>query len=361
LNNETGKKSIKKGIILIIIGVIISISVLFIYSYYMKNKGTNNSDKVEVRNVNIGCSGLVNPKEGNETGLPEDVWEGSKVYFGNETLWRVLDINSGLIFADGIVATHEFDNSRGEWDENCELKNWLNGKEYKTNEDYFSKIEQTGVKGEISLLSFEETLNRAYGFAGDAKPSGTRAANSWWWLRSLGYYVFRADTVSASGESNDLGGTVYGGTGSVRPILNLNLSQIYLTSAADIDKSDFNLVDSKEVSANQWKLTLQDGDSTFSASLPKEGISGQEITVTVKEKGSGEYTQTSAILTDKNGTVVAYGKIGDAEVGDKTFTLPTTLTSGKYILHIFNEEVNGDYKTDYASKEVTGEIKVEGK
>lgn len=37
-------------------------------------------------------------------------------------------------------------------------------------------------------------------------------------------------------------------------------------------------------------------------------------------------------------------------VGSLQFTLPSGLTDGKYTLHVFSEQYNGDYKTDYASE-----------
>lgn len=46
-----------------------------------------------------------------------------------------------------------------------------------------------------------------------------------------------------------------------------------------------------------------------------------------------------------------YGRIAKAttEEGEISLTIPDTLAEGTYTLNVFNEQCNGDYKTDYAS------------
>lgn len=153
------------------------------------------------------------------------------------------------------------------------------------------------------------------------------------------------------------GSYVYYENGSVRPALNLNLSSVLFSSASGTSKSAFGLVGSNHV-GNTWKLTLKDGDTSFAATLPTTGTAGQDITVNTTTAGTGTYSQTSAILEDSNGTVVAYGKIGDAGKGNKTFALPTTLSAGNYTLHVFEEQVNTGNSTDYASQEVAEAIAI---
>ena len=54
----------------------------------------------------------------------------------------------------------------------------------------------------------------------------------------------------------------------------------------------------------------------------------------------------------QNGTVSAYGKIGDAVTGNVSFELPSGIETGKYTLKVFAEKVNSSASsnaTDYAS------------
>ena len=58
------------------------------------------------------------------------------------------------------------------------------------------------------------------------------------------------------------------------------------------------------------------------------------------------------ILEDSNSKFTHYGRVAQPTdaVGSLQFTLPSGLTDGKYTLHVFSEQYNGDYKTDYASE-----------
>lgn len=80
-------------------------------------------------------------------------------------------------------------------------------------------------------------------------------------------------------------------------------------------------------------------DSSLQAQMPTSGIPGQQITVEITS-GDGKYSQTSAMVTDGTGAVVAYGKIGDPGIGLKTFTIPGDIPFGEYNLIVFGEQVN---------------------
>lgn len=149
------------------------------------------------------------------------------------------------------------------------------------------------------------------------------------------------------------------GDGGVRPAFTLNTDSVFFTSASEASKSDFGTIGSDNTSINTWKLTLKNDNDSFAVTLPTTGHIGQEITVNVGTAGTkSEYTQTSAILSDSNDTVVAYGKIGDTETGDKTFTIPSSTAAGEYTLCVFEEQVNSSEETDYASNVVTGNITI---
>ena len=128
--------------------------------------------------------------------------------------------------------------------------------------------------------------------------------------------------MNNTGYVNPLNGDVNIESGCVCPAFNLNLNSVLFTSASGTSKSSFASVGDSNKSANTWKLTLKDADTSFAATLPTSGQAGTEVSVTVTTAGSGSYNKTSAMLLDGNDTVVAYGSIGDAVVGEKKFTIP---------------------------------------
>ena len=107
-------------------------------------------------------------------------------------------------------------------------------------------------------------------------------------------------------------------------------------------------------SGNEWKLTLLDESrKSFSVS----GVSMQNGTVSFSyssaQTGTDEYI--SAVVVD-NGAVTYYGRVLqlDGTVnganGTASLSLPADVTlSANTKLYVFNEQYNGDQKTDYAS------------
>lgn len=308
---------------------------------------------------------------------------GSKVYFGLDTsstvpkvdgstnkksdghytktsannLWRVLDAQSGLLFADDIIAERRYDDNSNDW-ASSQLYAWLNGEHYKGNTGIFSDIEKnsiaTNTNGDIRLLTLDEVKKTEYGFTNDTNPSTTRAASSWWWLRSPGDRDNFAAHVNADGSVVSGGPFVGSGLGSVRPAFNLNLSSVLFTSASGTSKSSFASVNS--TSANTWKLTLKDISKEVSVTTG-ESVSrnGQTITVPYTYTGS-DVSQISIMITDKvyiegDASILYYGALTTtlAATGTGTFTLPEGL-SEDYKVYMMAEDVNGDTLSDYSSE-----------
>lgn len=308
---------------------------------------------------------------------------GSKVYFGLDTsstvpkvdgstnkksdghytktsannLWRVLDAQSGLLFADDIIAERRYDDNSNDW-ASSQLYAWLNGEHYKGNTGIFSDIEKnsiaTNTNGDIRLLTLDEVKKTEYGFTNDTKPRTTRAASSWWWLRSPGDRDNFAAHVNADGSVVSGGPFVGSGIGSVRPAFNLNLSSVLFTSASGTSKSSFASVNS--TSANTWKLTLKDISKEVSVTTG-ESVSrnGQTITVPYTYTGS-DVSQISIMITDKvyiegDASILYYGALTTtlAATGTGTFTLPEGL-SEDYKVYMMAEDVNGDTLSDYSSE-----------
>lgn len=235
----------------------------------------------------------------------------------------------------------------------------------------------------VFLLSIEEAQNTAYGFTNNTNSTDTRKATNtayvadggkigtsgmydvgaadYWWLRSPGDHTYDAAYVRVHGSVGVYGINVLDDFIAVRPAFNINLSSVLFTSAAKGGKSStaaagggagiFENVDISTLTDNDgYKLTLLDSSrNALEATI--SSISGNTVTVSYSDAKTGDNEYISAII--KNGsTVKYYGRLGLAsESGTETVTLPDDFNAANGdVLCIFNEQYNGDYKTDYASE-----------
>ena len=185
------------------------------------------------------------------------------------------------------------------------------------------------------------------------EPAHPNWVTSGWWLRSPGsnkYYVavVRSDgSVQYSGYSM----LIFNNHRTVRPAFNLNLNPVLFASAAVGGKPNGGLTPIPEYSGNEWKLTLLDSRRNF-AVTEKTVSAAPDDTVTLNYKGAttGKNEYISVILADNNGAQY-YGRVAQptAESGTVEIKIPSDIAPGDYTLKVFNEQYNGDYKTDYAS------------
>ena len=217
------------------------------------------------------------------------------------------------------------------------------------------------LKGDtVFFLSAEEAENSAYGFIDDdARLAyfGNGTLYGAWWLRSP---VKQQGTPNA-GTINRTYGNLHGMTVSrsgysARPAFNLDLKSVLFTSAADGGKSadgmDSGLTAVGNYDGSEWKLTLLDDSRDFDVTETDiSGDPGDTITLHYTGATIGENEYISALLTDQQDNVLYYGRVeqADDENGEISLAIPDTLAEGTYTLNVFNEQCNGDYKTDYAS------------
>ena len=178
----------------------------------------------------------------------------------------------------------------------------------------------------------------------------TKWASSYWWLRSPGTSAYVVAVVKGNGSVSCAGhslGTEIG----VRPAFNLNLNSVLFASAAVGGKPDGGLTPIPEYSGNEWKLTLLDSRRNF-AVTEKTADSYPNDTIMLNYSGAttGINEYISVILADNNGAQY-YGRVAQptAESGTVEIKIPSDIAPGDYTLKVFNEQYNGDYKTDYAS------------
>ena len=235
----------------------------------------------------------------------------------------------------------------------------------------------------IFLLSIAEAQNSSY-FADDNSRIATNTAYvadggkidggmsvvgeaDYWWLRSPGVDDDIAAYVNDNGGVRSFGPNVDFVITAVRPAFNLDLTSVLFTSAAvggkipaassggnqggEAADAIFEIVDN---TGNEWKLTLLDSSRNFSISDAKIEESKIDFSYSNAQTGTNEYI---SVVIEDNGAITHYGRIlqldgtANGASGTASLTLPADVTlGGNTKLYVFNEQYNGDYKTDYASQ-----------
>ncbi len=254
-------------------------------------------------------------------------YTGNTYYFKYEPLkWSVLDASRGLIMSENIIDSQAYQNFvyyNGRWSYNSKdctkyasdwatssLRAWLNNDFYntafsKTQQDrikelirenkstYSSKYDSNPTSDKITLLSYDDVLNKNYGFnpSFDANDTarhrkGTDYAkcqglcvnnssgssyngNSWWRLRSPydSYYTTEVDingwTCIDFGVSDSYGGVV--------PALNLTQSKIGTSSITSGEIAAEEVTDENAVGTSQAAQTvyapLKNGEFTLGSAV----------------------------------------------------------------------------------------------
>ena len=207
--------------------------------------------------------------------------------------------------------------------------------------------------------SIQEINNANYGFATGysriAGPFMTGELGSRYWIRSyldnLPQYV---------GEYANMTGDQNATSAAVRPAMNLstddNNNYILFTSAAVGGKPDGGLQPvSQNYTGNEWKLTLYDSmRNDFIRTTRAVYATTKGGTVEISHAGAktGENEYISALIFDDVGNDIYYGRSNaplTEKDGTAQLTVPAGFAAGTYTMKVFNEQYNGDCKTDLAS------------
>ena len=319
--------------------------------------------------------------------------------------WRVLSNAGGQLFllSDQNLEVFQYHTERENvtW-ETCTMRSWLNGYDAAYTDDNFldaafSDREQAAIAvtnvinydneeydpgsgnftdggndttDRVFLLSIMDLYNRVYFppktsdlstntvYVADGgklrsymNPAGEADR---WWLRSPGFTQKEAAFMEDLGGSVPEGNPVDNRNTAVRPAFNLNLSSVLFTSAADGGKSasgmDSGLAAVSSYSGKDWKLTLLDSTRAFAASDAMQGGNTVTFSYSGAQTGTNEYL--SAVIVTGDDTIAYYGRILQLSraSGTASLTLPDGVTlGGATKLYVFNEQCNGDKRTDYAS------------
>lgn len=177
-----------------------------------------------------------------------------------------------------------------------------------------------------------------------------------WWLRSPGDIANSTALVVDGGHVYNHGYYVHLAYG-VRPAFYLNLESVLFTSATEGGKSSgteganaLKAQSNLTNSGSEWKVTVKDNaHAGFSISKTTPTENGVSVEYTGAATGTNEYI--SAIITDESGAIKYYGRIATVSAAADTVTINTSDKLGENdYLYVFNEQYNGDKKTDYASE-----------
>lgn len=148
----------------------------------------------------------------------------------------------------------------------------------------------------------------------------------------------------------------------MRPAFKLNKNNIVMISAATGGKEseeDGTLTETGAVTEKNLKLTVKDDAHKSFYVNPCDVEPGEAGSLTVKYSSAvtGENEYISAVIKGADGSIKQYGRLAKATTALGTATIKGLPTdgSGKVSLpegdkiYVFNEQYNGDEKTDYAS------------
>lgn len=257
------------------------------------------------------------------------------------------------------VHTHgEVKGGAVEGGENTTDKVFLLSIEEASNGDYFPSVtgdDETSDEGNQSRIA----TNTAY--TASKRETSPEGEADIWRLRSPGTLTSRTATVRMNGKVDVHGRSVDLAIYPVRPAMNLDLSDVLFTSAAEGGKAGMDgaltSLEENTYTGNEWKATILDETrSQFTANA--EERTEEKITVEYNNAKTGANEYLSAVVVDHNGAYTHYGRIKNlSENSDTSGTVDINIANidltGKTVW-VFNEQYNGGEEdntklTDYAS------------
>ncbi|WP_454959838.1 InlB B-repeat-containing protein, partial [Filifactor alocis] len=321
---------------------------------------------------------------------------------GKEIKWRVLDKNANNGNTDGLFLLSEellgsgsnggveyyksFSFSRIKW-KKSDAKEWC--KEFsgetsgtKTSFDNreldailsANKSDEEYIQTSGYMVAFEEENNilngdkvfflsakeadKIYFTNMDERKAEYDGVAKGWWLRSSS-----SPNPGIVNENGELNTRSKDNPLPARPAFNLEKSKVMYISPAEDGKNRDEVGALEKVeptNTTEWKLTLKDSErGSFTASKSKQD--GMEVTINYDNAKTGENEYLSAVVTDELNTEIKYyGRIKHLKEDSDKEGIAKIDLNGKFEngdkLFVFNEQYNGDKKTDYSSdrKEIEG-------
>ena len=175
-------------------------------------------------------------------------------------------------------------------------------------------------------------------------------AAKWWTRSSNEVYGYGSWTIHPDGRSGSALNVDY--DAAVRPAMEMDLSSVLFISAAEHGKVADLTTPIAEYAGDEWKLTLHDSDrDDFTAKTVL--VNGSVLEVEYKNAKVGDNEYISAVIKDADGSISRYARVVQLDGttngtrGRAAIDLTGIDMTGK-TLCVFNEQFNGDHKTDYA-------------
>ena len=175
-------------------------------------------------------------------------------------------------------------------------------------------------------------------------------AAQWWTRSSNEVYGYGSWTIHPDGRSGSALNVDY--DAAVRPTMEMDLSSVLFISAAEHGKVADLTTPIAEYAGDEWKLTLHDSDrDDFTAKTVL--VNGSVLEVEYKNAKVGDNEYISAVIKDADGSISRYTRVVQLDGttngtrGRAAIDLTGIDMTGK-TLCVFNEQFNGDHKTDYA-------------
>lgn len=201
----------------------------------------------------------------------------------------------------------------------------------------------SGAEASNSSFGFPDNPSRVAYYNGKVRP---------WFLRSPPYNGSSyASVASNDGSFRSCSIGTYNAT--ARPAFNLSAEAVLFSSPAVGGKNANGLTAVADYSGNERKLTVADNARGGFTVMPSQR-SGNKILFTYDGAATGSNEYLSAMVVN-GGKVSYYGRLKNLKDaaqfgGNAIVALPEGFDTAKGDrLYIFNEQCNGDYKTDYAS------------
>ncbi len=321
------------------------------------------------------------------------------IYFGSfggkQIKWRVLtntngnggtfkDINGNpedsedamFLMSEDLLGETEFGTDTV-W-ANSSLKKWMKDNLYdkigvfsSLEKEHILKTTTTADKNDIYFNACQLSEDTLFALSGDEATRGQYGFGTWdisdsnriglykgnaqmWYLRSA--HAINQNFLSAVNSDGRYIGMDKEERSNIRPAFNLNRTKVqYLSAAVGGKVTGPEGADAlTAVSATiptEWKLTLLDSSGhPFSALATSISSNSVSIAYSGAKTGPNEYISAAIVGTSNN--VLFYGRIKNANAanGSAKINIPSGITLGiNATLYAFNEQCNGDYKTDYSS------------
>ena len=236
---------------------------------------------------------------------------------------------------------------------------WSAGEEHSYDASYYA-VENILNGDQVFPMSAEEADNTAYGFTTNSSKTGIfNTKRGFYWLRSVYTGItYNCGDVCQEGR---IGYINIRAAMSMRPAFNLDTSKVIFTTAVSNAKNSGEvgencLLPVDEYTGKNWKLTIKD-DSRDSFKVTDADYKDGVVAITYSGAKSTSETlgdeYLSAIIVNSDGVIVYYGNVAKLEdeassSGVVSLNLVDKLNEGDK-LYVFNEQVNGDFLTDYSS------------